>query len=91
MSLGAAWNEGYVTALNDFGIRVTNEDIETRISRNPHTDLIARRTLTDYECHEIRNALGYHFEDCPGDWDTQTEIVTTIVRRILARRPDRTA
>ena len=39
----------------------------------------------------VRNALSYHFEDCPTEWDTQTGIVIAVVERILSRRPDRGA
>lgn len=88
---GAVWHDGYCTALKDFGIRVTEDDIENRISKNPHGDRIGRRRLTEYERREIRTALGYHFDDCPVDFDLQAEIVTTVVERILSRRPERAA
>lgn len=90
-SLGAAWDEGYKTALRDFNIEVTGKDLEERVTRCPHGDNIDRTGLTEYEKFELRNALGYHFEDCPGEWDLQTEIVVAVVGRILSRRPDRTA
>jgi hypothetical protein len=83
----AAWHEGYATALHDFDIRVTDEQIPN-LSRNPHGGHLDT-SLTEYERAEIRQALSYHFEDCPGEWDLQAEIVSTIVERILSRRPGR--
>lgn len=85
----AAWHEGYSTALHDFDIRVTSDQIP-KLSRNPHGDGVDE-SLTEYERAEIRQALGFHFEDCPGEWDPQAEIVTIIVERILSRRPGRGA
>lgn len=88
--LSAAWSEGYVTALVDFGITPTDETM-AKATPNPYGSRNGRRQLSDYERHEIRHALGYHFEDCPGDWDTQAEILQTITERILSRRPERSA
>lgn len=88
---GRIWNEGYCTALADFGIQPTGKDIKERISPNPHSTRRERQRLTDYERHEIARALGYHFDDCPGDRETQTEIMTVVVERILSRRPERGA
>lgn len=83
----AIWHEGYVTALHDFDVDITDAKIATA-TKNPH-EFTARTRLTDYERHELRNALSYHFEDCPGEWDLQAEIVTVVVERILSRRPER--
>lgn len=85
------WAEGYHTALHDFGIRPTGKQIEG-LTRNPYTSPHRARTqLNDFERNEIRNALGYHFEDCPAEAADQLLIVETIVERILARRPARGA
>lgn len=91
MTIGGAWHEGYATALHDFDIRVTDQDITERVTHNPHGSRLGAQRLSEYERHEIRNALSYHFEDCPGDWDLQAQILETIVERILSRRPERTA
>lgn len=91
MGARAAWNEGYLTALRDFGVQVSGKDLETRVSENPHDTPAGRRRLSDYERRELRSALGYHFEDCLGDWEMQAEIVETTVERILSRRPERDA
>lgn len=88
--LAAAWSEGYVTAMRDFSVKPT-DDMMAWATPNPYGSRNGRRQLSDYERHEIRHALGYHFEDCPGDWDTQTEILETIAERILSRRPERNA
>jgi len=97
MALGDAWHEGYMTALIDFEVAVTDEGI-SRSTKNPHSCRpLDRDDLTAYEKHEIRNALGYHFDpfgppaDCRDDYDLQAEILETIVLRILARRPARGA
>ena len=88
----ALWHEGYITALRDFDIHPSDEDLSFRMSRNPHADPIARRELTDNERHEIRASLRYHFDDCASDeLEEQATIIDVVVERILARRPARSA
>ena len=84
----AAWHEGYVTALRDFDCTVTDEKMAAA-TKNPYGNKGHAGRLSEYERFEIRHALGYHFEDCPGEWDLQTEILEVIVERILSRRPER--
>lgn len=94
MSLGAIWDEGYVTCLWDFGIQRTTEQA-IKASENPHGSRIARRELTDYERFEIRNALGYHFgyQNCDrvDELEETAQILEVLVLRILSRRPERGA
>jgi hypothetical protein len=91
-SMASAWSEGYSTALRDFGIQVTDDDIENRISPNPYGSRIARRNLSEHEKTEIRHALGFHFEDCiTAEFEDQATILELVVERILSRRPERSA
>lgn len=89
-SQAGAWEEGYHTALHDFGIQVTEKDITERVSKNPHARREGRTRLSEFERFEIRHALGYHFNDClTPEFEDQAMIIETIVERILTRRPER--
>lgn len=84
----AAWHEGYISALMDFDVTTTDEQIE-RATKNPYATTEQKRRLSAHEIFEIRNALRFTLENDSEEWSLQSEIMCVIVERILSRRPER--